>query len=129
MIPNDLKYAKSHEWAKIEGDVATVGITHFAQEQLGDLTYVDLPKVGATLTAGAEMGSVESVKAASELYSPVSGTVTEVNTALEGAPEVVNQDPYTAGWMLKVKLSAAAKDLGDLLDAEAYAQVCAEEAH
>lgn len=129
MIPNDLKYAKSHEWAKIEGDVATIGITHFAQEQLGDLTYVDLPKVGATLTAGAEMGSVESVKAASELYSPVSGTVTEVNTALEGAPEVVNQDPYTAGWMLKVKLSAAAKDLGDLLDAEAYAQVCAEEAH
>ncbi len=126
MIPNDLKYAKSHEWAKIEGDVAIVGITHFAQEQLGDLTYVDLPKVGATVTAGAEMGSVESVKAASELYSPVSGTVTEVNTALEGAPEVVNQDPYTAGWMLKVKLSAA--PLG-LLDAEAYAQVCAEEAH
>lgn len=126
MIPNDLKYAKSHEWAKIEGDVALVGITHFAQEQLGDLTYVDLPKVGATVTAGAEMGSVESVKAASELYSPVSGTVTEVNTALEGAPEVVNQDPYTAGWMLKVKLSAAPQGL---LDAEAYAQVCAEEAH
>lgn len=126
MIPNDLKYAKSHEWAKIEGDVAIVGITHFAQEQLGDLTYVDLPKVGATVTAGAEMGSVESVKAASELYSPVSGTVTEVNTALEGAPEVVNQDPYTAGWMLKVKLSAAPQGL---LDAEAYAQVCAEEAH
>jgi glycine cleavage system H protein len=126
MIPSDLKYAKSHEWAKIEGDTATVGITHFAQEQLGDLTYVDLPKVGATLTAGAEMGSVESVKAASELYSPVSGTVTEVNTALDGAPEVVNQDPYTAGWMIKVKLSAAPESL---LDATAYAQVCAEEAH
>ncbi|HWR04912.1 MAG TPA: glycine cleavage system protein GcvH [Humidesulfovibrio sp.] len=126
MIPNDLKYAKSHEWAKIEGDVATIGITHFAQEQLGDLTFVDLPKVGATLTAGAEMGSVESVKAASELYSPVSGTVVEVNAALENAPEAVNQDPYTAGWMLKVKLSAAP---AGLLDAAAYADVCAAEAH
>jgi glycine cleavage system H protein len=126
MIPNDLKYAKSHEWAKIEGDVATIGITHFAQEQLGDLTFVDLPKVGATLTAGAEMGSVESVKAASELYSPVSGTVTEVNAALENAPEAVNQDPYTAGWMIKVKLSAAP---AGLLDAAAYADVCAAEAH
>lgn len=126
MIPNDLKYAKSHEWAKIEGDVATIGITHFAQEQLGDLTFVDLPKVGATLTAGAEMGSVESVKAASELYSPVSGTVVEVNAALENAPEAVNQDPYVAGWMLKVKLSAAP---ADLLDAAAYADVCAAEAH
>lgn len=126
MIPNELKYAKSHEWAKIEGDVATVGITHFAQEQLGDLTYVELPKVGATLAAGTEMGSVESVKAASELYSPVSGTVTEVNAALEGAPEAVNQDPYGAGWMIKVKLSGAPEGL---LDAEAYAQVCADEAH
>ena len=126
MIPNDLKYAKSHEWAKIEGDVATVGITHFAQEQLGDLTFVDLPKVGASLTAGSEMGSVESVKAASELYSPVSGQVIEVNAALENAPEAVNQDPYAAGWMLKVKLSSAP---ADLLDAAAYADVCAAEAH
>lgn len=126
MIPSDLKYAKSHEWAKIEGDSATIGITQFAQEQLGDLTYVDLPKVGATLTAGAEMGSVESVKAASELYAPVSGTVTEVNAELDGAPEIVNQDPYAAGWMLKVKLSAAPEGL---LDAAAYEQVCAEEAH
>jgi len=126
MNPTDLKYAKSHEWAKIEGDTATIGITHFAQEQLGDLTYVDLPKVGATLTAGAEMGSVESVKAASELYSPVSGTVTEVNAALEATPEVINQDPYSAGWMLKVKLSSQPEGL---LDADAYAQVCADEAH
>ena len=126
MIPKELKYAKSHEWAKIEGDVAIVGITHFAQEQLGDLTFVDLPKVGASVTAGAEMGSVESVKAASELYSPVTGTVTEINAALEAAPEAVNQDPYGAGWMLKVKLSAAP---ADLLDAAAYEQVCAAEAH
>lgn len=126
MIPKELKYAKSHEWARIDGDSATIGITHFAQEQLGDLTYVELPKVGATLTAGAEMGSVESVKAASELYSPVSGTVTEVNAALESAPEAINQDPYSAGWMIKVKLSAAPEGL---LDADAYAQVCADEAH
>lgn len=126
MIPNELKYAKSHEWAKVEGDVATVGITHFAQEQLGDLTFVDLPKVGAKLSAGAEMGSVESVKAASELYAPVSGEVVEVNAALENAPEAVNQDPYGAGWMLKVKLSSAP---ADLLDAAAYADVCAAEAH
>jgi len=126
MIPKDLKYAKSHEWAKIEGENATVGITHFAQEQLGDLTYVDLPKVGATVAMGAEMGSVESVKAASELYSPVTGTVTEVNAALENAPEAINQDPYNAGWMIKVKLSAPA---AGLLDAAAYEQVCAEEAH
>ncbi len=126
MIPSNLKYAKTHEWAKIEGDSATVGITHFAQEQLGDLTYVDLPKVGASVSAGAEMGSVESVKAASELYSPVSGTVTEVNAALDSAPEAVNQEPYGAGWMIKVKLSAAPEGL---LDAAAYGQVCAEEAH
>ncbi len=126
MVPKELKYAKSHEWAKIEGGVATVGITNFAQEQLGDLTYVDLPKVGATLTDGAEMGSVESVKAASELYSPVSGAVTEVNAALENAPEAVNQDPYGAGWMIKVKLTGS---VDGLLDAAAYEQVCAEEAH
>ena len=126
MIPSDLKYAKTHEWAKIEGDSATVGITHFAQEQLGDLTYVDLPKVGASVSAGAEMGSVESVKAASELYSPVSGTVTEVNAALDSAPEAINQEPYGAGWMIKVKLSATPEGL---LDAAAYGQVCAEEAH
>lgn len=126
MIPSDLKYAKSHEWAKIEGDVATVGITHFAQEQLGDLTFVDLPKVGASVSAGAEMGSVESVKAASELYSPVSGEVLEVNAALENAPEAVNQDPYGAGWMLKVKLTAAPEGL---LDAAAYEQVAAASAH
>jgi len=126
MIPDDLKYTKSHEWAKLEGESATVGITHFAQEQLGDLTYIDLPKVGATVTSGAEMGSVESVKAASELYSPVSGTVIEVNNALEAAPEDVNQDPYGDGWMIRVKLAGAPEGL---LDAAAYAEVCAAEAH
>jgi len=126
MIPKELKYAKSHEWAKIEGGVATVGITHFAQEQLGDLTYVDLPKVGAKLAAGAEMGSVESVKAASEIYAPVAGVVTEVNADLEAKPEIVNQDPYGKGWLIKVRLDG---EPAGLLDADAYAEVCAAEAH
>jgi len=126
MIPKELKYAKSHEWAKIEGGVATIGITHFAQEQLGDLTYVDLPKVGAKLAAGAEMGSVESVKAASEIYAPVAGVVTEVNADLEAKPEIVNQDPYGKGWLIKVRLDG---EPAGLLDADAYAEVCAAEAH
>jgi glycine cleavage system H protein len=126
MIPKELKYAKSHEWAKIEGGVATVGITHFAQEQLGDLTFVDLPKVGAKIAAGTEMGSVESVKAASEIYAPVAGVVTEVNADLEAKPEIVNQDPYGKGWLIKVRLDG---DPAGLLDADAYAEVCAAEAH
>ncbi|WP_027175945.1 MAG: glycine cleavage system protein GcvH [Desulfovibrio aminophilus] len=126
MIPSDRMYTKSHEWAKIEGDVAIVGISHFAQEQLGDLTFVDLPRVGDQVSAGAEMGSVESVKAASELYSPVTGEVLEVNEELASAPEKVNQDPYGAGWMLKVKLTAAPEGL---LDAAAYEQVAAASAH
>lgn len=126
MIPSDRMYTKSHEWAKIEGDVAIVGISHFAQEQLGDLTFVDLPRVGDQVSAGAEMGSVESVKAASELYSPVTGEVLEVNGELASAPEKVNQDPYGAGWMLKVKLTAAPEGL---LDSAAYEQVAAASAH
>jgi glycine cleavage system H protein len=117
MNPTDLLYAESHEWARIEGDVATVGITTFAQEQLGDLVFVELPQVGDSFEAGAEMGSVESVKAASEIYCPVAGEVVEVNGELEGAPEKVNQDPYGAGWMIKVRLSAQPEGL---LDAAAY---------
>ncbi|MGE4506876.1 MAG: glycine cleavage system protein GcvH [Desulfovibrionaceae bacterium] len=117
MNPTDLLYAESHEWARIEGDVATIGITTFAQEQLGDLVFVELPQVGDSFEAGAEMGSVESVKAASEIYCPVAGEVVEVNGELEGAPEKVNQDPYGAGWMIKVRLSAQPEGL---LDAAAY---------
>ncbi len=117
MFPTELLYTPSHEWAKIDGDTAVVGITSFAQEQLGDITYVDLPAVGATLTQGKEFGSIESVKAASELYSPVSGEVLEVNAALEATPELVNQEPFAGGWMLKVKLSAKPEGL---LDAAAY---------
>lgn len=118
MYPSDLLYTHSHEWAKIEGDTALVGITSFAQEQLGDITYVELPAVGAQVTQGAEMGSIESVKAASELYSPVTGQVTQVNAALETNPELVNQDAFGKGWMIKVRLTAAPDGL---LDAEAYA--------
>lgn len=119
MFPTDLKYTPSHEWARVEGDTATVGITSFAQEQLGDITFVDLPAVGAQVTQGSEFGSIESVKAASELYSPVTGEVVEVNAALESAPELVNQEPFAGGWMIKVKLSEEPKGL---LDASAYEQ-------
>jgi glycine cleavage system H protein len=126
MIPEDLLYAKTHEWVMVEGDVATVGITHFAQEQLGDLTFVELPEVGDTFEAGAEMGSVESVKAASEIYAPVTGEVIEVNTELEDAPEKVNEEPYGAGWLLKFKIKG---DPEGLLDAEAYTAVVESEAH
>lgn len=126
MIPAELKYAKTHEWAKIEGDEAVVGITHFAQEQLGDMTYVELPEVGDTFEAGEEMGSVESVKAASEIYAPVSGEVVAMNEALEDAPETVNQDPYGEGWLVKFKISGGADEL---LDAAAYEKIVAAEAH
>lgn len=105
-VKPDLLYAATHEWARIEGPEAVVGITFFAQEQLGDLTFVDLPKVGQALVAGQEMGSVESVKAASEIYCPVSGTVIAVNDTLENAPEKINESPYDEGWMIRVRLSA-----------------------
>lgn len=126
MIPENLLYASTHEWAKIEGQTAVVGITDFAQKQLGDLTFVELPKVGRTFTAGQEMGSVESVKAASELYSPVTGEVLAANEALAGAPEKVNQDPYGAGWMLRFKLTAVPSGL---LDAKSYGKIVESEAH
>jgi glycine cleavage system H protein len=122
-IPADLRYAKSHEWLKLEGDgTVTVGITDYAQNSLGDITYVQVPKIGAALKAGDTFGVVESVKAASDLYAPVAGTVTAVNTALDSAPETVNRDPYSAGWMIKLKPAdpAAAKAL---LDADAYTKL------
>jgi glycine cleavage system H protein len=124
-VPADLRYAKSHEWVKSAGDgTVTVGITDYAQNSLGDITYVQLPKVGATLTAGQVFGVVESVKAASDLYAPVAGEVVEVNTALDSAPETVNQDAYGAGWMMKIKpADSAAADA--LLDAAAYEKAIA----
>lgn len=125
-VPADLLYTDTHEWVRIEGDEAVIGITQFAQEQLGDLTFVDLPAVGDTLATGQEMGSVESVKAASELYSPLAGAVSAVNDALSGAPELVNQSPYTDGWMVRVKLSGTPEGL---LSAADYEAVVAREAH
>jgi len=122
-VPSDLRYAKSHEWLQLAGDgTATVGITDYAQNSLGDITYVQLPKVGATLTAGQVYGVVESVKAASDLYSPVAGTVIAINPALDAAPETVNSDAYQGGWMLKLKLANPA-DADALLDAAAYTKL------
>lgn len=123
--PKDLQYAKSHEWVRVEGDIATVGITDHAQKALGDITYAECPQVDDSVEAGKECGSIESVKAASDIFSPVSGTVTEVNGELEDAPETVNGDPYGAGWLFKVKLSAPVEGL---LDADAYAAFCVTEA-
>jgi glycine cleavage system H protein len=122
-IPADLRYAKSHEWVRAESDGSvTVGITDYAQNSLGDITYVQVPKVGATYKAGDVFGVVESVKAASDLYLPVAGTVVAVNAALESAPETVNRAPYAEGWMLRLKpVDAAAA--GALLDAAAYEKV------
>ena len=122
-IPAELRYAKSHEWLKVESDgTMTVGITDYAQNSLGDITYVQVPKVGATLKAGETFGVVESVKAASDLYAPIAGTVVAVNATLDSAPETVNQSPYADGWMLKLKPADAAAANG-LLDAAAYTQL------
>ena len=122
-IPADLVYAKSHEWLRAAADgTATIGITDYAQSSLGDITFVQLPKVGATLKAGETFGVVESVKAASDLYLPVAGTVLAVNTALDGAPETVNSAPYEGGWMLKLKLADPA-DIAALHDPAAYAKL------
>jgi glycine cleavage system H protein len=118
MYPSDLKYTKDHEWVRIDGTTGTVGITHFAQQQLGDVVYVDLPEVGTTLTVGQAFGTIESVKAVSELFAPVAGTVTEVNTALKDRPDAVNSQPHES-WMIKVTLSNAG-DADALLDAAAY---------
>ena len=122
-IPTDLRYAKSHEWVRPAADgTALVGITDYAQGSLGDITYVQLPRPGASLAAGQVFGVVESVKAASDLYAPVAGMVVEVNPALIAAPETVNQSPYESGWMLKLKLADPAAPAA-LLDAAAYAKL------
>ena len=117
-----LKYAESHEWVKVEGDSAVIGISDFAQHSMGDLSYVDMPSVGDDVAAGEEFGAVESVKAASDLISPVSGTVIEVNEALEDEPELLNEDPY-ANWIIKVQMSEPG-EVDSLLDAAAYEKLC-----
>lgn len=125
--PAELKYASSHEWARLEEDgTVTVGISDHAQDALGDVVFVELPELGATLAAGDEAGVVESVKAASDVYSPVSGEVVAINEALEEAPEMVNSDPYTDGWFFRVQVTDAA-ELEKLLSAEDYDARCAEE--
>lgn len=118
----ELLYADSHEWVKVDGDIATVGITDYAQHALGNIVYVDMPEEGDTVTAGEEFGAVESVKAASDLISPVSGEVIEVNEALQDSPESINEDAFGA-WIMKVKLS---EEPSNLLDAEAYTKICEE---
>ena len=120
-----LYYSESHEWVKVEGDVAVIGITDFAQHAMGDLSYVDMPEVDDEVTAGDEFGAVESVKAASDLYSPVSGVVVEINEELEDAPELLNQDAF-ANWIIKVRMSDAS-ELDSLMDASAYEAMCANE--
>jgi len=117
--PENYRYTKEHEWVSVEGDTGTVGITFHAQSELGDIVYVDLPKVGSTVETGQSFGSVESVKAGSDIYSPVSGEVIEINTLLADAPEKLNEDPHGVAWLVKIKLADAAQ-ASALLDAAAY---------
>lgn len=123
-ILEGLRYSDSHEWVKLDGDIATVGISDYAQHQLGDIVFVDMPEEGDEVTAGEEFGAVESVKAASDLISPVSGEVVEINSALEDSPELINEDAFE-NWIIKVRISDPA-EVEALLDAAAYAKVCEE---
>ncbi|MBO4605079.1 MAG: glycine cleavage system protein GcvH [Bacteroidales bacterium] len=120
-IAEGLLYSESHEWVKVEGNIAVIGVSDFAQAEMGDITYVDMPDEGDDVEKGEDFGALESVKASSELYSPVSGKVVEVNSELEDAPELINEDAYAA-WIIKVEMSDAA-ELDELMDAKAYAQI------
>jgi len=128
IYPDDLKYTKEHEWLAVNGSVGTIGITHYAQSELGDIVYVELPSKGSQVVAGEEFGTVESVKAVSEIFSPISGEVLEVNAGLAAKPETINKDPYGDGWLLKIKL-ADAKDLDSLMTAAEYRKYIEEEAN
>ena len=128
IYPEDLKYTKEHEWLAVNGGVGTVGITHYAQSELGDIVYVELPAAGSPVVAGEEFGTVESVKAVSEIFAHVSGEVLEVNTALATSPETINKDPYGDGWLLKLKL-ADSKELDALMTAAEYRKYIEEEAN
>ncbi|HEY4951207.1 MAG TPA: glycine cleavage system protein GcvH [Candidatus Acidoferrales bacterium] len=127
MYPADYRYTKDHEWIKVQGDIGTIGITDYAQQELGDVVFVDLPKVGTKISAGKSLGSVESVKAVSEIYSPVSGEVTETNPLLIDAPEKINTDPHNTAWLIKLRL-ADPKEVAALMDAAAYQAYIAEQA-
>lgn len=124
-VPSELKYSKEHEWVKVDRDIVTIGITDFAQSELGDIVFVELPEEGDELTSGDSFGSVESVKTVSELYAPLSGKVVEVNEELEDSPEFVNESSYDKAWMVKVELSDKAQ-LDELLDADAYSEMIGE---
>lgn len=119
MIPSNLRYHQEHEWVRVEGKQATIGISHFAQDALGDIVFVDLPKVGATVAAGQQIGEVESTKTTSTIYTPVSGTITKINTDLKDHPEAVNSDPYGKGWMVVIDLTAPA-EVEQLMSAAQY---------
>lgn len=121
--PSDLKYTENDEWLRIEGDTATIGLSDYAQDQLNDIVYVELPDVGASFDKGQAFGVVESVKAASDIFMPVGGTVTEINSALEDEPEAINADPYGKGWLIKVRLKDAAQAAA-LMDSAAYLKYC-----
>jgi glycine cleavage system H protein len=123
-FPQELKYTKDHEWVKIDGDIATIGVTDFAQKELGDIVYVEVETIGETIEAGEVFGTVEAVKTVSDLFMPVTGEVLEFNTELESAPEMVNDSPYESGWMVKVKLTGALPE--DLMDADAYKELIGE---
>ena len=124
-FPDNLRYTKDHEWISLEGNTATIGITDFAQRELGDIVYVEVETIGKELEAGAVFGTVEAVKTVSDLFLPVAGTITEVNPALAATPELVNSDPYGEGWMVKMKVKNTG-DIVDLMDADAYAAVAGE---
>jgi glycine cleavage system H protein len=128
IYPEDLKYTKEHEWVAVNGNVGTVGITHYAQSELGDIVYVELPAARSPVVAGEEFGTVESVKAVSEIFAPVSGEVLEVNAALAKNPETINKDPYGDGWLIKLKL-ADPKELPSLMSAADYRKYIEEEAN
>lgn len=124
-VPEELKYSKEHEWVKVEDDTVTIGITEYAQEELGDIVFVELPETDDDIEEGESFGSVESVKTVSELYAPVSGTVVEINEELEDSPEFVNESPYEKAWMVKVKLNDTSQ-LDDLLSADQYKEMIGE---
>lgn len=119
MYPNEYVYSKEHEWVQADGDVATLGITVFAQSELGEVVFVELPEVGATFGEGDEIGTIESVKAVAEIYTPVSGEIVEVNSELEDSPEIVNDAPHKEGWLVKIKMSSP-DEMDSLMNAEAY---------
>jgi glycine cleavage system H protein len=125
MYPGNFRYTKDHEWVKVEGNFAVVGITDYAQKELGDIVFVELPAVGKKLTAGESLGTVESVKAVSDIYSPVTGEVVETNVSLNSAPETINKDPHGAAWLVKIRL-AGPFDPNTLMDAAAYQQYISE---